>query len=102
MKNAVATLGTSITEDQMSRLRNYTENITLMLDGDEAGIKSALRLITPLAEMGINGRMVVLPGGPRPGQLRAANGRAGVRRRDGGEEGPCSIISSTSTRKRSA
>ncbi|HVN23908.1 MAG TPA: DNA primase [Syntrophorhabdales bacterium] len=61
VRNAVATLGTSVTEEQISRLRNYTENITLMLDGDEAGMKSTLRLIGLLGEMGINGRMVVLP-----------------------------------------
>ncbi len=61
VRNAVATLGTSITEEQVARLRNYTENITLMLDGDEAGLKSTLRLIGLFGEMGINGRMVVLP-----------------------------------------
>ena len=66
IKNSVATLGTSVTEEQISRLRNYTENITLMLDGDEAGVKSALRLITLFAEMGINGTMVVLPEGHDP------------------------------------
>lgn len=61
VRNVVATLGTSITEEQISRLRNYTENITLMLDGDEAGMKSTLRLIGLFGEMGINGKMVVLP-----------------------------------------
>jgi DNA primase len=61
IRNVVATLGTSITEEQVSRLRNYTENITLMLDGDEAGVKSTLRLIGLFGEMGINGKMVVLP-----------------------------------------
>ncbi len=59
--NAVATLGTSVTEEQVSRLRNYSENITLMLDGDEAGVKSSLRLMTLFGEMGIAGSMVVLP-----------------------------------------
>ena len=61
VRNVVATLGTSITEEQISRLRNYTENITLMLDGDEAGMKSTLRLIGLFGEMGINGKMVILP-----------------------------------------
>lgn len=60
-KNIVATLGTAVTEGQISKLRNYTENITLMLDGDEAGIKSALRLIELFAEMDIHGSMIVLP-----------------------------------------
>jgi len=66
IRHSVATLGTSVTEDQISRLRNHTENITLMLDGDEAGVKSALRLITLFSEMGVNGNMVVLPDGHDP------------------------------------
>ncbi len=66
LKNVVSTLGTSVTEGQVSKLRNYTENVTLMLDGDEAGIKSALRLIGLFAEMDINGNMVVLPEGHDP------------------------------------
>jgi DNA primase len=60
-KNIVSTLGTAVTESQISKLRNYTENITLMLDGDEAGVKSALRLIELFAEMDIRGSMIVLP-----------------------------------------
>ncbi|HVN95063.1 MAG TPA: DNA primase [Syntrophorhabdaceae bacterium] len=68
-KNIAATLGTSVTELQVSKLRNYTENITLMLDGDEAGVKSALRLIEMFAEMEVNGSMVVLPEGHDPDSL---------------------------------
>ena len=75
--HAVATLGTSVTEEQISRLRNYTENITLMLDGDEAGIKSALRLIALFGEMGINGKMVVLPDGQDPDSFVRTSGIAG-------------------------
>ena len=66
IRNVVSTLGTSITEGQLSKLRNYTDNITLMLDGDEAGVKSALRLIGTLSEMDINGSMIVLPEGHDP------------------------------------
>ncbi|MCX5806226.1 MAG: DNA primase [Proteobacteria bacterium] len=66
LKNIVSTLGTSVTEEQLIRLRNYTDNITLMLDGDEAGIKSALKLIGRLSDMDINGSMVVLPDGHDP------------------------------------
>lgn len=77
IKNAVATLGTSITEEQVSRLRNYTENITLMPDGDEAGVKSALRLITLFAEMGINGTMAALPEGHDPDTFVRVYGMAG-------------------------
>jgi DNA primase len=60
-KNIVSTLGTAVTEGQISKLRNYTENVTLMLDGDEAGIKSALRLIELFSEMDVHGSMIVLP-----------------------------------------
>jgi DNA primase len=80
VRNAVATLGTSITEDQIARLRNYTENITLMLDGDEAGVKSALRLITLFGEMGINGNMVVLPDGQDPDTFVQKEGILGFAR----------------------
>lgn len=80
IRHSVATLGTSVTEDQISRLRNLTENITLMLDGDEAGVKSALRLIALFGEMGINGKMVVLPDGHDPDSLLRKEGLAGFAR----------------------
>lgn len=80
IRNVVATLGTSITEDQISRLRNFTENITLMLDGDEAGVKSALRVIGLFGEMGINGRMVLLPEAHDPDSLAREQGREGFER----------------------
>jgi len=66
IRNGVATLGTSITEEQLSRLRNYTENVTLMLDGDEAGVKSTMRLVGIFGGMGLNGSMVILPDGYDP------------------------------------
>jgi DNA primase len=78
VSNAVATLGTSVTEEQIGRLRNYSENITLMLDGDEAGIKSALRLLAMFGEMGINGSMVVLPDGHDPDSFVRKEGLEGI------------------------
>jgi DNA primase len=78
VRNVVATLGTSITEEQVSRLRNYTENITLMLDGDEAGVKSTLRLIGLFGEMGINGKMVVLPAEHDPDSFIQERGLPGL------------------------
>jgi DNA primase len=77
VRNAVASLGTSITEEQVSRLRNYTENITMMLDGDEAGLKSTLRLIGLFGEMGINGKMVVLPAEHDPDSFVREHGLRG-------------------------
>jgi len=78
LNNIVSTLGTSVTEGQLSKLRNYTDNITLMLDGDEAGIKSALRLIGLLSEMDINGNMVVLPEGHDPDSFVRKEGIEGI------------------------
>lgn len=77
-RNIVSTLGTAVTEGQVSKLRNYTENITLMLDGDEAGIKSSLRLIEMFGEMGVNGNMVVLPEGHDPDSFVRKQGAKGV------------------------
>jgi len=78
-KNVVATLGTAVTENQLSRLRNYTENITLMLDGDEAGVKSALRLIGTFSDMDIRGNMVVLPSGHDPDSFIRKEGIEGIK-----------------------
>lgn len=75
IKNIVATLGTSITKEQILKLKNYTENITLMLDGDEAGIKSSLRLIELFSEMDINARIAVLPPGHDPDSFIREHGK---------------------------
>ncbi len=78
--NVVSTLGTSVTEGQLLRLRNYTENITLMLDGDEAGIKSALKLIGLLSDMDVNGNMIVLPAGHDPDSFIRTEGAEAARK----------------------
>ncbi len=80
LRNVIATLGTAITENQLSRLRNYTENITLMLDGDEAGIKSALRLIGVFSDMDIQGNMIMLPSGHDPDSFVRKEGIEGVKK----------------------
>ncbi|MCS7280318.1 MAG: DNA primase [Desulfobacterota bacterium] len=69
LKNVVASLGTAITEEQIRRLKNYTENITLMLDPDDAGIKSALRAMDIFSSLNVNGEMVLLPEGEDPDSL---------------------------------
>jgi DNA primase len=75
--NVVAAMGTSITQEQMMRLRNYTENVTLVLDGDEAGLKSALRLMGLFGELEINGSMVVLPENHDPDSFMRDKGAEG-------------------------
>lgn len=66
LTNVVATLGTSVTEEQLKRLRTLTENVNFMLDPDDAGLKSALRLIPLVSEMEINASIVILPKGYDP------------------------------------
>lgn len=57
---AVASLGTAFTELQANLLRRYTQEILLIYDSDEAGVKAALRAIPILRRAGINGKVVHL------------------------------------------
>jgi DNA primase len=76
--NAVASLGTAITEEQVVKIRQYTNNITLMLDGDEAGIKSALRLIPMVSELDANCKVVLLPPDEDPDSLVRKEGAGAI------------------------
>ena len=58
--NAVASLGTSLTSGHTSLLKRYTQEVLLLYDSDEAGVKAALRAIPILREAGINSRVVDL------------------------------------------
>ncbi|MDD7219269.1 MAG: DNA primase [Clostridia bacterium] len=58
--NAVASLGTSLTSGHASLLKRYTQEVLLLYDSDEAGIKAALRAIPILREAGVNSRVVNL------------------------------------------
>lgn len=59
--NAVASSGTSLTREQVKLIKRLTENVTILYDGDAAGIKAALRGIDILLEEGLNARIVLLP-----------------------------------------
>ncbi len=61
----VASSGTSLTEDQI-RLIKYTDNITIIYDGDSAGIKAALRGIDLILKEGMNVKILLLPDGHDP------------------------------------
>lgn len=58
--NAVASLGTALTSQQASLLKRYTDEVLLLYDSDEAGIKAALRGIPILRSAGLNSRIVNL------------------------------------------
>ena len=78
MVNVVATLGTAVTEEHLRRLRSYSENISLMMDGDEAGVKSALRLIPVVADLDINGSVIALPPAMDPDSFVRHHGLSGL------------------------
>ncbi|OAV45620.1 DNA primase [Lewinella sp. 4G2] len=64
--NVVATSGTSLTPGQARLVKRQTENVTLLYDGDKAGIKAALRGVDVLLIEGLNVRVVILPDGEDP------------------------------------
>ncbi|HLP52374.1 MAG TPA: DNA primase [Chitinophagales bacterium] len=61
IENAVASSGTSLTVDQIRLVKRITPNITMLYDGDKAGIKAALRGTDLILEEGMNVRVVILP-----------------------------------------
>lgn len=66
IENAVASSGTSLTEGQVQLIKRLTQNITIIYDGDQAGIKAALRGIDLILEEDMNVRVVALPEGEDP------------------------------------
>ena len=61
IENVVASSGTSLTNDQIRLIQRYTPNITILYDGDPAGIKASLRGIDMILEQGMNVRIVLFP-----------------------------------------
>lgn len=66
VENVVASSGTALTEEQVRLVRRFTENITVLFDGDAAGVKAALRGIDLILKGGLNVRVVLLPDGEDP------------------------------------
>ena len=64
--NVVASSGTSLTVDQIRLIRKFTNNVTIIYDGDGAGIKAALRGIGLVLKEGMNVKVVLLPDGQDP------------------------------------
>lgn len=64
--NVVASSGTSLTEDQIKLISRFSKNITVLFDGDAAGLKASLRGIDMILEQGMNVRAVVFPEGEDP------------------------------------
>ncbi len=66
VENVVASSGTSLTTEQVKLLRRFTENVTVIYDGDDAGINASLRGIDMILREGLNVRVVLLPDGDDP------------------------------------
>lgn len=66
IENVVSSSGTALTSDQIRLIHRFTNNITLLYDGDGAGIKASLRGIDMLLEEGMNIKVCLLPDGDDP------------------------------------
>ncbi|NJB85257.1 DNA primase [Lewinella marina] len=66
IRNVAATSGTSLTTGQANLVKRFTENVTLLYDGDKAGVKAALRGVDVLLMADLNVKVVVLPDGEDP------------------------------------
>jgi len=66
IKNVVATLGTSITETQVKKIKSLTDKAILVFDADQAGLKASKRALSLLYETGITAKVMLLPKGEDP------------------------------------
>ncbi|TVR71679.1 MAG: DNA primase [Marinilabiliales bacterium] len=66
IENVVASSGTALTAEQVRLIKRFTKNITVLYDGDEAGLKASLRGIDLILEEGMNVRVLLFPEGEDP------------------------------------
>jgi len=66
IENVVASSGTSLTQEQVRLIKRFTQNITILYDGDAAGIKASIRGIDLVLEEGMNVKIVLFPDGEDP------------------------------------
>ena len=74
VRNVVASSGTSLTEDQIRIIHRLTDDITVLYDGDSAGIHASIRGIDMLLAQGLNVRVLLLPDGEDPDSFAKKNG----------------------------
>jgi len=66
IENVVASSGTALTQEQIRLIKRFTPNITMLYDGDQAGVKASVRGTDLVLEEGMNVRIVMLPEGEDP------------------------------------
>jgi len=77
IENVVASSGTALTVDQIRLIKRFTPNITIIYDGDAAGIKASLRGIDLVLEEGMNVKVLLLPDGEDPDSYAKKMGASG-------------------------
>ncbi|MGE0369130.1 MAG: DNA primase, partial [Candidatus Dadabacteria bacterium] len=75
IKNVVATLGTALTRDHVGVLKRYTDRYVVIFDGDESGIKAAVRSLDVFLEEGLLPNVVILPEGTDPDSFLSERGK---------------------------
>jgi len=66
IENVVASSGTALTSDQIRLIKRFADNISILYDGDEAGVKASIRGIDLILEEGLNVKVLLLPDGEDP------------------------------------
>ena len=79
IENVVASGGTSLTIDQLRLIKKYTSNLTIIYDGDAAGVKAALRGLDMALEEGLNVKLVLIPDNEDPDSYVKKVGAAAFR-----------------------
>lgn len=79
IRNVIAPLGTALTPQQARMISYYTDRVILLFDGDEAGLKAALRSLTTVFGEGLGASVALLPSGSDPDQLLREKGVDAVR-----------------------
>jgi len=80
IENVVASSGTSLTVEQIKLISRFTKNITILYDGDAAGIKASLRGLDMILEEGLNVKVVLFPDGHDPDSYVRLVGTAGFKK----------------------
>lgn len=78
IENVVASSGTALTPDQIRLIRRLTQNIVVLFDGDEAGLRASLRGIDLILEEGMNVRVCTFPQGEDPDSFARKNSRDAI------------------------
>ncbi len=77
IENVAASSGTALTPEQIRLIRRFTPNVTIIYDGDEAGIKASLRGIDLVLAEGLNVKVLLLPDGEDPDSFARTHGASG-------------------------